>query len=833
MYSTVQRETSELLKGTMRVFFITIVLLGIVTPIAGNVHFEQQAAGPLPPVALQSPTTFPGLELSDDELGILNVAAAPYNADPTGASDSTQAIQQAILDGREQSKAVYLPLGSYLISDTLNNTEHSRGRFRPVVMVGETNRTDSLNRPTIFIADNTAGFTSASKPRYIVHFWEDSSLPPEEILQDQNLKENVRSSVEFNQIFQGINIRVGKGNFGAVGIRLRGAQGSNIENSLIDLGEDGFIGVVGASGSGGSHAGITVIGGKYGLDFRMAQPAPTITGAHLVNQSCASLVYAGLQTLTIVGAYIENHGTKFETVLLGQIASVPPQTLVDDSTQWLPKSGPCYLPVLEPDVQPAGPADSGQISIIDSAILVPNSNCTALTTPRNLYMRNVYVHGSTKIAKICRNDSQTDCKDFLTPGTFTQWLQIEEAVFAVDPPITSRWSGKVILQFESTLWMNGQKVSGKVYVSSVQKNVSPPADLMSRHMWSEAAFPSFQSEKAVSVKQRPYNAKGDGLNDDTAAIRRAIEENEIVLLPKGKYLVSSTLTLKADTKLVGVGRTITRLHCPQYGLNSTVVGTGAPEAISPIVESYAGSGNTVVAFMTITTYHRATNTYAFHCRTQGAGCVYRQTFCWTAFFGFMESTQRGMKQGAQGALPPPPNSSLPLLVISGGGKFYTVENEDYTLQAPSYRHVLVENSTAGLNFYQLNTEHSRGESNTEIRWSSNVQIFGMKSEGDYPVLWIRDSHNVTLYGYGGQASAFPLNRTYPVGYAQFTPSLFRVENCSDTRLINLVDYPRVGGGNQSYFEGQGFNPHTWSMVLDVTNNITSPPMDRPVIYGWN
>ncbi len=49
----------------------------------------------------------------------------------------------------------------------------------------------------------------------------------------------------------------------------------------------------------------------------------------------------------------------------------------------------------------------------------------------------------------------------------------------------------------------------------------------------------------VDVTKAPYNAKGDGVTDDTAAIQKAFsdypERNAIIYLPNGVYLVSNTL----------------------------------------------------------------------------------------------------------------------------------------------------------------------------------------------------------------------------------------------------------------------------------------------------
>jgi Pectate lyase superfamily protein len=54
----------------------------------------------------------------------------------------------------------------------------------------------------------------------------------------------------------------------------------------------------------------------------------------------------------------------------------------------------------------------------------------------------------------------------------------------------------------------------------------------------------------INVKHAPYKAKGDGINDDTLAIQRALSAypngNKIIYLPKGTYLVSNQLQWPTD-----------------------------------------------------------------------------------------------------------------------------------------------------------------------------------------------------------------------------------------------------------------------------------------------
>ncbi len=59
----------------------------------------------------------------------------------------------------------------------------------------------------------------------------------------------------------------------------------------------------------------------------------------------------------------------------------------------------------------------------------------------------------------------------------------------------------------------------------------------------EVAFPACNS--VINIKHAPYNAKADGISDDTQAIQRAIDDlmgqHRILYFPEGEYLVSRTI----------------------------------------------------------------------------------------------------------------------------------------------------------------------------------------------------------------------------------------------------------------------------------------------------
>ena len=66
---------------------------------------------------------------------------------------------------------------------------------------------------------------------------------------------------------------------------------------------DGYVGMEGLPGAGGSVTNLQIYGGRFGIDARVTQPTSLLAGVILHNQTCHALVYAGLfGQQTLVGA---------------------------------------------------------------------------------------------------------------------------------------------------------------------------------------------------------------------------------------------------------------------------------------------------------------------------------------------------------------------------------------------------------------------------------------------------------------------------------------------------------------------------------------------------
>lgn len=76
---------------------------------------------------------------------------------------------------------------------------------------------------------------------------------------------------------------------------------------------------------------------------------------------------------------------------------------------------------------------------------------------------------------------------------------------------------------------------------------------------------------------KKYGAQGDGITDDTEAIRKAIEASDILYFPQGKYRISDTIILKENTQLLGFLPIATQIILIDNA--DKFAGVGAPKAM--------------------------------------------------------------------------------------------------------------------------------------------------------------------------------------------------------------------------------------------------------------
>ena len=777
--------------------------------------------------------------------GVVSVVDG-FGADPTGAVDSTAALQRALTAARTQNVTLFVPLGCYTITDTLNATEPRNGRWQPVVIVGQTPvaavaaaagaaGAAAGRRPAFVLPPATARFADARVARPVLFFATNWCLAPGAVAgaaalgcggsaADPHVWEN--SAYQFNQALQGVDIVIGAGNGGAVGIDMNGAQGSTLEDVTVHAAGSGAqSGVAGGNGGGGSYKGLTVIGARYGVDMRVTGASPTYVGLTLLNQSCAAVLGGSASTMIATGLRIDG-----APALGGVVAGIDP------AATWAASHPECATPQPwgarngAPRYRSGGGGSGGggggggnaasamrqAMSLVDSVVTV-RGGAPCVAANGSLYISDSYFSGcATVVASGGR--AAVPAAGAVAGGA--GYTHVSLLGWGRSAPVAGR---DYTYAFPS--YRNGVRSAGGAATVAPAAVAAPPAAHASRHMWPADGGATWQTAGAVNVLLDAVGAVGDGVADDHAALQAALDAHDVVVLPKGFYRLSRPLVLaRPGGALVGVGRTLSIL----MPLSGSVATTAAAAAASVAATAVAATTTTAaaagdddddaddaaaadddaaqplldvaadgatVSHLTLATWdHDGGAWYALHWRGGGGG-VWRQSFfnrlSETAFPPF----------SAPGALlpagPPAPRGGTPygraLSVVSGGSVAFYDFNLDFGccfgtafphgwgpanasanpdisssgevyLQRPRYRSLLVNGSTGGARFYPLNMEQTFGEAHAEVRHSKNVTFYGAKSENNYVVLWVRDSDLVTVHGYGGNASPFANGSAYGPGF---------------------------------------------------------------------
>jgi hypothetical protein len=421
--------------------------------------------------------------------GYLNVTLFS-GVDPTGKTDSTAGLQSAIDSARDHGLAAFFPAGTYLVSKTLRCEQAHRAnntcgdKRRSIVIVGSTKGT---KRPLIRLADTTAAFGDPTTPRPVVHIL----LP--------KVGGGERPPCAFAQIFKGVDIAVGSGNPGAVGIRLDAAQQSSFEDSTIDA-TGGFAGVTAVPGRGMATVNVEVRGGRYGFHLTGTSLGGSLVGVVLRDQTDAAIRAGVWRGLAVTGFLIEkDKGPVIDT----QGGNIQATNLV---------------------------LTDGQIRLKQPSLAIRNHAAAYL------HLRNVYVEGASAVVQSGTNKT-------IPPATST-WTLVNEYTHC---PVVKR-----------TDVTSYNAIDGKLDQDELVK-VSPvsgsPPDLVAPHV--PTGIASFEDSNVVNA--RDLGAKGDGSTDDTEAIQQALAKHDRVFLPAGNYKISKPLQLGPSSQLFGVPGLRTRL----------------------------------------------------------------------------------------------------------------------------------------------------------------------------------------------------------------------------------------------------------------------------------
>lgn len=134
--------------------------------------------------------------------GVINITAAPYLAKGDGVTDDTEAIQRALNDYPNAGAIIYLPNGTYLISQTLR-WPHGRGggqEEKRTTLQGQSRQGTILR-----LKDACPGFTDPAQPNAMV--WTGN-----------------KPAQRFRNAIRNCTWDTGRGNPGAIGVRFNASN---------------------------------------------------------------------------------------------------------------------------------------------------------------------------------------------------------------------------------------------------------------------------------------------------------------------------------------------------------------------------------------------------------------------------------------------------------------------------------------------------------------------------------------------------------------------------------------------------------------------------------
>jgi sugar lactone lactonase YvrE len=282
------------------------------------------------------------------------------------------------------------------------------------------------------------------------------------------------------------------------------------------------------------------------------------------------------------------------------------------------------------------------------------------------------------------------------------------------------------------------------------------------------------------VNLRSLGILGDGVTDETAAIRKAIAEHPVLYIPSGHYVVSDTLELRPDSVLIGLHPDQTQFDIPDS--TPAFQGPGAP---LPLLQAPRGGDNIVVG---IGLYTNGINSRAVGALWMAGKDSLMDDVRFLGGHGTNGLDGRRVSPYSPNLFTDPDarrrwDAQYPSLWIThgGGGTFANIWTPSTFAQSGLY---ISDTSTPG-RVYELSSEH---HVRTEIKLDrvANWELYALQTEGEREEsaaaisMEISRSKNITIANYHG----YRVVRSYhPVAYA------IRLYDSRDIRFRNVhVDH---------------------------------------------
>jgi hypothetical protein len=281
------------------------------------------------------------------------------------------------------------------------------------------------------------------------------------------------------------------------------------------------------------------------------------------------------------------------------------------------------------------------------------------------------------------------------------------------------------------------------------------------------------SERWVNV--RTLGVKGDGVTDDTEAIRKAVASHPVLYFPTGYYIVRDTITLGPDTAVIALHPGTTQLDLPDS--TPRYAGVGPPKAL---LETPQG-GTNVVSGLGLYTGGINPRAVAALWMSGESSMMYDVRFHGPFVF-FPQQVRDAHYKVAQPAAPGAAGrwgAQYPSLWVTrgGGGTFASVWSPNTFARSGFY---VSDTKTPGY-VYELSSEHHLAH---EIRLErvANWEFYAPQTEEeaatspDAVAIEVVDSTNITFANF----KAYRVTRSH----APY-PAAVRIYNSSDIRFRNV------------------------------------------------
>lgn len=446
-------------------------------------------------------------QVSYSDAGYLSVIDFGATPDFPG-DDDRSAINECIQAAMNLDKGVFLPAGDYHITGSLIVQNDELGCDQFIMIAGSSKYPNHRSR--VILKQGSGSHTVFES----IEFG----------LAGGTCHGNSGWTDTYHRVLKHVDVVVESDNPNAVGVRWRGAEGCGVYDVHVDLtAEPTAIGFQNLPGSGGSVHTISVLGGKIAIDlypygdfWEGTQPSPTVSGGYFGGQTDHAVAGQWRGMLNLVGCHFK----------------------MSDNA------------IVVKDIRRMGQGGyGGSAALIDCIVEYESAegNNTAMTM-----MEYQVASGFTF------TNSYFKHLDFITTGHVggnpDGWVYYEEVAYDDE---TNFVQGGI--EVKQGVFIDKElEVEENIWIKSTVTSSVPPSDLCTRHRL-PLPFPSFETDGAVSIT----DFEGDVADGDwSPAFNNAIAQSDVVVLPNGEYMITNTIHLNSNTKLLGLHHERTTIYSP-------------------------------------------------------------------------------------------------------------------------------------------------------------------------------------------------------------------------------------------------------------------------------